>query len=209
MKDPSRFGVEVVGLDLTLLDRRREMPDAIEGWATLTGTWTHDRLFATQQQPHSSLSAQHMPKHDRPPCPMPPGGWPESFLDENIDVLQDDLDPFAITAVALFRPSRRHVVLVLAAEDSTAVDAALRPKYGARLCVVPSRWSGRQIDDVLRRLRAEVDAWQLYSFGPATAHDGQPFVSAQVTRVGPELVAWAQSIPDGLLTVDPWLAPLS
>jgi hypothetical protein len=71
------------------------------------------------------------------------------------------LERHAVTSVALYRPSRRQVVVVLAAENPGRVRAALRARYGARLCA-PSRWSVSQIDDVLSRLRTETRRWLLW-----------------------------------------------
>jgi hypothetical protein len=203
---PSWFGVEVIGVDLTNLARWSGSDDAIEGWATLTGVWRHDRLVVTGQQPIPPRT-KHAPSRVRPPCPPPTGGWPEGGVDENIDVPTEVIEQHAVTSVALYRPSRRQVVVVLAAENPSRALAALRARYGARLCVVPSLWSVSQIGDVLSRLRTETRQWLLYTFGPDMTEHGQPFVFADIIRVLPDFAAWARSVPDGLLRVDPWLAP--
>jgi len=143
----------------------------------------------------------------RPPCPEPAGGWPEGDVDENLDVPAELGATHGITSIALFRPSRRQVVLVVAAEQPQQVEAALRPRYGARLCVVPSCWTRRQIDDVAGRLRAEMGRWMIYIFGESTAEDGQPLLTVELTRVLPALAAWARAIPAGLLSIRPWLTP--
>ena len=203
---PAGLGVPAIGVDLARLDRRREKQGAVEGWATLTGTWRQDRLRVAGQGP-PTRPVDEGPYLRRPPCPEPAGGWPEGGVDENLDIPADLLAASDVTSVALFRPGRRQTVLVVAAEQPQQVEAALRPRYGPRLCVVPSRWTGRQIDDVLRRLRAGMASWMIYSCGQSTAEDGQAVLTAELTRVLPALASWVRAVPDGLLSIRPWLTP--
>ena len=74
---------------------------------------------------------------------------------------------------------------MLAAEDPQYVQAALQSRYGARLCVVPSRWTHRQLDDVAGRLRAEMGRWMIYTCGHSTTEDGQALLTADLSRVLP------------------------
>jgi hypothetical protein len=203
---PSGLGVPVIGVDLARLDGRREQQGAVEGSATLGGTWQSERLVVAEQGPPTG-SAFEGPAWRRPPCPEPAGGWPEGDVDENIEIPAVLGAAHQITSVALFRPSWRQVVLVVAAEQPQQVEAALRPRYGARLCVVPSRWTHRQVDDVAGRLSAEVSRWLIYIFGESTAEDGQPLLTVELTRVLPSMAAWARAIPAGLLSIRPWLTP--
>jgi hypothetical protein len=203
---PTGLGVPAVGVDLARLDRRREKQGAVEGWATLAGIWQQERLLVSEQGPPTA-SVFEGPAWRRPPCPEPAGGWPEGDVDENLEVPAELDAAHGITSVALFRPSRRQVVLVVAAEQPQQVEAELRPRYGARLCVVPSRWTRRQIDDVARRLRAEMGRFMIYICGESTAEDGQAAVTVELTRVLPALAALARTIPAGLLSIRPWLPP--
>lgn len=229
---PSGFGVQAIGVDLADLADRREQQGAIEGWATLTGTWQQDRLVVGGQDPPNPARRAWV-RWKQPPCPPPAGGWPEGDLDENLDLApelepaasrirasmtgdaDDSLDPppqalapyDAITSIAIFRPSRRRAVLVVAAGDPQRVEAALRPHYGARLCVVPSRWTHAQIDDVTRRLPAQTRPWMIYEWGRSVGEGGQALVVAYCVRVLPAFAGWASAVPPGLLSVTPWLAP--
>jgi hypothetical protein len=65
------------------------------------------------------------------------------------------------------------------------VEAALRPRYGARLCMVRSHWTRRQIDGVIGRLRAAWHDRMIYRCGESTAEDGQAAVTVELTRVLP------------------------
>lgn len=203
---PRGLGVPAIGVDLARLDRRWEKQGAVEGYATLAGTWQQERLLVAEQGPPIG-SVSEGPGWRRPPCPEPAGGWPQGDVDENVDVPPDLLAAHQITSVALFRPSRRQVVLVLAAEEPQQVEAALRPRYGGRLCVVPSRWTRRQIDDVIGRLRAERREWMIYILGESTAEDGQALITVELTRVLPALASWARALPEGFMSLRPWLTP--
>ena len=147
----------------------------------------------------------------RPPCPPPAGGWVRGVNGGQPDNLDFDLGTLqstgAAVTVAQFRPGPGQVVLVVAAADEDAVERWLRPQLGSRLCVVPSRWARSQLDAVTAVLRDHWQDWTLGSSGEGVGDDGQARVSAGAFRVLPELAAWAGTLPDGLLLVDPVLTP--
>ena len=76
-----------------------------------------------------------------------------------------------------------------------------------RLCVVPSRWDRGQLEDVRAQINEGSRAWGVYISGPRTGDDGQLSFVMDLVRIVPDLAAWAESLPDGLLHVIPWLAP--
>jgi hypothetical protein len=222
---PSGLGVRTVGVDLDALD---------ESWASLSGVWQNDRLVVREQANIGrdfrrdlgpdfqrdlgpgvrrdlgpDVRREEEPGWDRPPCPPPPGGWPYGEPDENIDVPPDLVSAYPITSLALFRPSPRQCVLVVAAEEPEQVDAHLRPRYGDRLCVVRSRWTRRQVDDLLHQLREGMSQWMVYESGETVTEDGQPLVTANVSRVLPAFASFVRAVPDGLLSLSSWLAPHS
>ena len=119
--------------------------------------------------------------------------------------LRELKDTGAAVAVTIFRPSHDQEVPVIAAADPHAVDARLRPHLGELLCVVASRWTRPQLDAVRDHLRARREAWNIYLSGEFTTEDGQPYMSAQLTCVLPEVAPWAVSLPIGILSLDPWL----
>jgi hypothetical protein len=113
----------------------------------------------------------------------------------------------AAVAVTLFRPSKDQAVLVVAASDQAAVEARLRPQLGVLLCVVPSRWTKAQLDEIRDYLWERHEQWQLYEWGSHHTEDGQARMTARLARVLPQIGAWADSLPAGILALDPWLAP--
>jgi hypothetical protein len=71
--------------------------------------------------------------------PAPADGWPRlTWKHGNYD-LGDLTDTGAAVTVTTFRPSDDQGVLVVAAADTDAVEARLRPQLGELLCVVASR----------------------------------------------------------------------
>jgi hypothetical protein len=153
---------------------------------------------------------QGLPRWKAPPCPAPAGGWPRPPRwrdgDQNLDFDLGDLEETgAAVAVTIFRPARDRAVLVIAAADPDAVEARLRPQLRALLCVVPSRWTKAELDAVRDHLDAQHDAWCIYLWGSSVAEDGQACITAQLTRVLPEIARWADSLPPGILVLDPWL----
>lgn len=205
---PSGVGVRVEGVDLERLSRWRQKDGTTEGWACLGGTWDGDRLIVREQGPDTNGSPGPTAIWELPPCPPPPGGWPRGGIDENIELEDDeDLDGPEVVAVTLFRPSSRQVVAVIASEDPSLTRRRLGASLGERLCVVPSKWTRAQVLDVRGQLDDHSHEWALFGCGESRGEDGQVQISAEVVRVLPAFAEFAAGVPDGLLAVDPWLAP--
>jgi hypothetical protein len=204
-----RGAVRITGADFAILANRFEQHGAVQGSATVTGVWSGDQLRIDQQTPPRSRAAWVHP-WVIPPCPPPPGGWPpvtprgDMLLEYNLGDLQGT---GAAVAVTLFRPSKDQAVLVVAASDQAAVEARLRPQLGVLLCVVPSRWTKAQLDEIRDYLWERHEQWQLYEWGSHHTEDGQARMTARLARVLPQIGAWADSLPAGILALDPWLAP--
>jgi hypothetical protein len=204
-----RGAVRMTGADFTALADRFELHGTVEGSATVRGVWSGGRLRVEWQARPRRGPAWVLP-WVTPPCPAPPGGWPEVtrrgdiLLDYDLGDLQDS---GAAVAVTLFRPSEHQAVLVVAASDQAAVEQRLRPQLGALLCVVASRWTKAQLDETRDYLRDRHEQWHLLQWGPQHTEDGQARMTARLVRVLPEIAAWAGSLPEGILALDPWLTP--
>ncbi len=208
------LGIDVEGVDLNRLEQRREQAGAVEGQASLTGTFDGTVLHVrTQSAP--SKDAGLLDTFDDPPCTPPPGGWPTGPENENLntDVLQgyqaahDDEVPM----VALARPSERQVLAyLLTAGDVTAAEAALRPTYGARLCVAKSNVTVAQVH------AAQTDpglqggpGTQIYAFaGTGLRRDGQVTADVSATYETPAIAAAVARHPKGLVRLDLFLKPV-
>ncbi len=166
-------GVDVIGVDLARLERRREHEGGVEGWAELTGRLRDGVLDVTEQRPRlrGDLTS------DRPPCRAPEGGWPVTMEGDNIEV--EAVEAYRakhsgrVQELLMLRPGPRQVVLIVLtppsrsgltpsadpsgastdAEMVARVDRALRPIYGDRLCVVPARWTEHDLNATLTDLQ--------------------------------------------------------
>lgn len=201
----SGLGVRVSNVDLDRLVDRREKEGAIEGWAHLEGIWTQQDLDVLDQQPPRRQSTNEV-SHSSPPCDPPAGGWPVGQPDENLDVERAQGDE--VLQLATFRPSARQAVLVVTSDDPELTTHRLAPVFGDRLCVVRSKWLRAQVEAVRRDVKANMRDWTAYagSLGNVDAH-GQVTLSVDVVRMMPSLATYAEQVPDGLLIVNPWLAP--
>jgi hypothetical protein len=63
-------------------------------------------------------------------------------------------------------------------------------------------WTREQAHEVSGHLREHSFEWDVYSHGIIGDH-----VEARLTRVLPEIAAWAATLPPGILALDPWLVP--
>jgi hypothetical protein len=73
--------------------------------------------------------------------------------------------------------------------------------------VIPSRWTKDQGDQVTSVLLRHFPEWTLGTVGNGSDEQGQLVVYVRLFRVLPEMARWAVDAPDGLLDVDPVLAP--
>jgi hypothetical protein len=210
---PGRFAVRAHGVDLDRLDRRQQHATGIEGWTTLTGTWQSQRLRVRTQTSWQPPDSRRGRRTD-PPCAPPPQGWPRNGEHGNpmpSAPPDDEWEALSIMQVAWFHPAGAGPVLVVSAEDPARVERLLRPEFGAALCVVPSRYTRQQIEGVARRLRVEGESrrWLISMHGSGVGGDGQPRLTVELARVVPAMAEWAATVPDGLLAVDVWLAPVT
>lgn len=214
--------VRVVGADFGAeLAGRFERDGAVEGFATVTGTWAADRLRVERQDLPAPRHGK-VPNWTVPPCPPPEGGWPHQTRVHGIEDAQGgerpaaqyagldyDLGDLRETGAAvmttLFRPGEDQAVLVVAAADPEAVEAHLRPQLGQRLCVIPSTWTKAELEAVHAHLHAHHDDWNLWAWSDTSAEDGQALITARLTRILPEIATWAASLPPGILGLEPWL----
>lgn len=201
--------VRVVGADFGAVSSGFERDGALESWTLLTGTWSRGQLEVEQQDEPPPRPDPRV-RRVTPPCPPPPGGWPtvirrgDVYLDYDLGDLRET---GAAVAVTLFRPGQDQAVLVVAASDVAAVEARLRPQLGELLCIAQSRWTKAQLDAVRGYLSAHREQWNLLEWGPRNTADGQAQVAARLVRVLPEIADWAASLPDGIMLLEPWLAP--
>lgn len=199
--------VRVTGADFGTVAARFEKDGLVEGWASVTGTWSAEQLRIERQDAPVPAPATRA-RWVTPPCPAPDGGWPATTLRGDIELsydLGDLADTGAATALTLFHPGQNQAVLVVAAADLAAVEARLRPQLGASLCVVPSRWTQDQLENVRKYLDQHSRQWDLLQLGPQHGEDGQPHIAARLVRVLPEIAAWAASLPSGIVVLEPWL----
>ena len=65
-----------------------------------------------------------------------------------------------------------------------------------------------QLDTVGDYLHYQWELWRLYGLGLHNTDDGQPHMAARLVRVLPEIAAWAATLPNDILLLEPWLMPL-
>jgi hypothetical protein len=131
-------------------------------------------------------------------------------LNDNLEFDLGDLeDTGAAVTTVIFRPSDDQAVLVVAAADIPAAEALLRPQLSDRLCIVPSRWTREQLDAVQEQLTVMWDRWGIYGFGTLCDEQAQASITVALLRVTDDIADWAAGEPDGLIALEPCLAPVA
>ena len=177
---------------------------------TVTGVWLGDAIEVESQSRAAPPSARVDRKWTTPPCPPPTGGWPRAERDQNLDFDRLALENSgAAVAVVTFRPSPYQAVLVVAAHDIDAVEKMLRPQLPGRLCIVASRWTRDQLDNVRAHLMQHWQDWTMETVGEDIDEYAQAYVEVGLLRVTGDLAQWAQTLPDDLLLLVPSLVPLT
>jgi hypothetical protein len=224
------LGVDVEGADMAALQDRREKHGAVEGYATLTGTYRDGTLVVEQQEPPTAATGGAAAGSS--PCPAPEGGWPrdpglllgpgsEPEGDVNMMAEQPAMDrylaahPADVVTRALLRPFADSVLMGVSAVDEEAAaraEQALRPAYGKRLCVVVSRFTREQVTAAQQEIRIGSDEGTrlgvMGGAGEGVSDDAQVEVGYDVVMVTDELEARSQKHPQGLLVLRPWLLPV-
>lgn len=199
----SPVALRVAGADFDELAMRFEDDGAVEGDATLTGIWSAGRLQVQHQASPGPRNAP-VPRWVTPPCPAPAGGWTRHGGRLRFD-MNDLPGTGGVVTVTVFRPGPDQEVLVVAAADPDAAEVWLRPQFGARLCIVASKWTTAELDAVRAHLHTRHRAWNIWQLGRSAGEDGQACIAAKLTRVSPEIALWAASLPAGIVSLDPWL----
>jgi hypothetical protein len=180
-------------------------PNRVPGYISVVGTWREESIEVEEQSAELPARERFAAWRD-PPCPPPPGGWRRDVLPWNLDC--GDLESSgAMVGRVVFRPSADQEVLVVAASDLDAVTRQLSPHLPHQLCVVPSRFTRAEIDEVCDVLLARSREWRLESFGTGADGQAQPFITAELFRVTAEMAEWADMLPERLLRLRPALRP--
>lgn len=170
----------------------------------VVGVW-HDDVIGLE-----SWSAAPAPRPQGPllALPAPPGGWDTSTDDHHIEDAAQLRDSGLIVRESWLRTPEGALVLRVAAADPDAVEIVLGPRLPGRLCVVRSRYSKAQVDDVESMVDRHAQDWGFEHWSTGNLDPWcQPHADASLTRVGDDLAAWADTLPEGLLTLDPAIVP--
>lgn len=204
----SRLSVRLVGADVEAVATGFGPDNAVPGCGTVCGVWRGDVIEVRSQSP-AGPPPRATPEWTTPPCPPPVGGWSHSAPADNLDLDLGDLQTSgAAVAVTIFRPGPTQAVLVVAAADVDAVAAILRPQLPDRLCVVASRWTRSQLDEVRGYFVGNLREWGVELVSDQVDHRAQPSIRVDLLRVTPALAEWAAALPDGLLELAPYLTPV-
>lgn len=141
-----------------------------------------------------------------PPCPPPPGGWRHGVVDLDLDLRALE-PPGEVVHPVIFRPSEGQEVLVVAATDVDAVTRLLSPKLPGQFCVVASRFTRAHIDEVYDVLHSHWREWRIESFGTGSDAQAQVLIPVSLFRVTADAAEWADTLPEGLVRLEPTLSP--
>ncbi|MET9274765.1 hypothetical protein [Kribbella sp. NPDC003557] len=175
------------------------------GYLSVVGIW-RDESIEVEEQSSEAPAQEPSAARTNPPCPPPPGGWRRDVLPWDPD-FGDLRSSEVIVHAVVFRPSADQEVLVIAATDVETATRQLSKYLPDQLCLVPSRFTRAQLDEVRDVLRAKWWEWRLESSGTSSDAHAQPFIRTQLFRVTPELAEWADSLPEGLLHLRPSITP--
>ncbi|MEV0291417.1 MULTISPECIES: hypothetical protein [unclassified Kribbella] len=178
----------------------------VPDFVSVVGTWRDESIEVEEQSPDIPAREPSADWTD-PPCPPPPDGWRRDALPWDLDY--GDLESSgAMVHGVVFRPSADQEVLVVAATDVDAVTRQLSPHLPDQLCVVPSRFTRAQLDEVRDVLLSHWREWRLETCGTGSADaQAQPFATAEPFRVTAEMAEWADTLPAGLLRLNPAISP--
>ena len=201
----SDLSIRLIGADVEAIPTDWA-PNRAPAYISVVGTWRDESIEVEEQSPDIPAREPSADWTD-PPCPPPPGGWRHDALVFDLDYGDLESSGAMVTRV-IFRPSADEEVLVVAATDVDAVTQQLSPQLPNQLCVVPSRFTSPQLDEVRDVLLARWREWRLETCGTGSADpQAQPFATAEPFRVTADMADWADTLPPELLRLDPALRP--
>jgi hypothetical protein len=159
------WSIRLLGVDVGAV-RTDSAASRTPGFVSVVGTWRDESIEVEAQSPEIP-DREPSPDWTEPPCRPPPGGWRHGVAVGNLHFHIGDLESSgAMVTRVIFRPSADQEVLVVAATDIDAVIRQLSPKLPNQLCVVPSRFTRDQLNDVGDVLHAHWREWRLESSAP-------------------------------------------
>jgi hypothetical protein len=208
---PCADGIPAEGADTGRLAHRGTQEGAVWGDAWLTGVLNGGTLYVTGQGPPRDDTSDPFAGLRAVPCPEPPGGWPRG------EPSLAAADRYAATHrgevvdVRYALPPGGAHVLVVTLRHPALAEAALRPAYGTRLCLVRSRYTVAQV----ARTRAAISRFMSEHRGVSggagftASPDGQPWITFDVDVLTPEVRSLVAAQPRGLVRLTVWLAEVS
>lgn len=201
--------VRLVGLDAAAIP----VPDGngdrtvIPGRLRVVGVWRDDVISVETQNPVTRPAAP-VTSPLRVTLPAPCGGWDVTDQSTDIAGLEELRASGTIVRDVWWREHNGALVLRVAASDVGAVERVLAWQLPRRLYVVHSRYSADQLREVQDMFAAHRAEWGI----EVSSHQNldtqcQPYADAMLTRVSADLAAWADTLPDGLLTLHPAMTP--
>jgi hypothetical protein len=205
-KPRSSRSVRLVGDDCAAAPSEFGPNNAIPGHLTVTGIWLGDGIKVDGQSSAGPARADRF--ESAIPCPPPAGGWPVVDPDHAYEVKVGDLQTSGAAVTLGWRTAGPdQVVLVVAASDPEAVETVLHPQLGGRLCIVPSRWTRAQLEEVRDHALTHSREWGIETISELWDNNAQASIEIALNRVVTDVADWADRITDGLLTLDPYLTP--
>jgi hypothetical protein len=218
-------GIPTEGVDLGALARREERDGVVWGGAWLTGVFAGGTLTVTGQEAPRPGYGERTDLYTSP-CPEPAGGWPGDkpipgdygtsdgerlYEQPGLGAVEryERENPGEVVHHRYALPEKNASVVVVVVFDVARAEAALRPAYGDRLCVLESRYTVAQVKAAKKAAGDFVGHPLVTSGGGFTAsRDGQPLVTIDADYATPEIEAFVASQPAGLVRADYWLAPV-
>lgn len=164
---PARFAVTVIDVDFSRLTQPGMRKGVRFGTASVRGVWRNRTIEVREQSaPRPVVS----PPDEPPPCAEPMGGWrigSDKSRQAMLKFVDRNPDRFAEVWLASLKDLPSYVLMVpVAGGDVDATRRELEKLYdGNNLCVVPARFSARQLERAERSLLQAGPAFGLFGVG--------------------------------------------
>jgi hypothetical protein len=202
----SSRSVQLVGVDANAVpdgSDRSVIPERLR----VVGVW-NDGVITVEAQEPVPWPPQATTREPLFTGAEPAGGWDSSEQSTDVDGLQQLRDIGQIVRDGWLRTDTGALILRVAASDVDAVEAVLAPQLPRRRYVVRSRYTIAQLREVEEMFAIHNDEWGFESWSYQNLDSQcQPYAEAALTRVSSDLAAWADSLPDDLLTLTPAMTP--
>ena len=209
-------GPRAVGIDPSVLTNHSSKPAERWDYLYVVGRYRPGNFYVTSYSRHGPPNQPVGTSFEKVPCVAPPGGWRVTAPTQSQRATVDHYSKLAhhhdLVDIAYFDHG---AILTVASSHPARTRRVLGRYWPRQLCVVKAGYprslvvrEGKKMVNLLKFHGGAAYGWPTGAGGTTVSGLGQPMTNLEVLLVTPQLRAYLQQQPTGLVQVSASLNPL-